>query len=211
MSGMAILMPLVLTMMIMSFLINFLTQPFLKSTQRWLEQSFFFQDFSFLFHQVLLSSLFSKALILLALTSLILLVGLLGKLFLVNLLFRLGDNLLYRLPFINKIYTACQDVVQSLFSSSSKKFSQVVLVPFPHPESLSLGLVTNESIRLDNCQQETDPLISVFIPGTPNPSVGFILMLKREQLLFVNMKVEEAMKFIISCGVFMPNFEIFQP
>lgn len=207
-SGLAILLPIVLTLMIVSFLINFLTQPFLESTQALLKQSSFLRH-SFIHHATFLA-LLSKMLILLILSGIILLIGVFGKLFLIDAFFRFGDYLLHQLPFVNKIYKACQDVVHSLFTSS-KKFSQVVFVPFPSPDSLCIGLVTHDSLKLRNCQQESEHLISVFIPGTPNPSVGFMLMFKRGQLLFANMKVDEAMKFIVSCGVVMPHFEILQP
>lgn len=204
-SGLAILLPIVLTIMIVNFLINFLTYPFLESTKTLLEHLPFFQHT----HQITFLNIASKVLILFCLVSFIFLIGLLGKLFFINSLFQLGDYLLHKLPLINKIYKSCQDVVQSLFSShSSKKFSQVVFVPFPHTNNLSLGLVTSESIQIENDNHPSDSFVSVFIPGTPNPSVGFMLMFKKEQLHFVNMKVDEAMKFIISCGVVMPDFEI---
>lgn len=210
-SGLAFLLPIILTIIIVDFLINFLTEPFLELTKSFLGQLQIFHHPLLLFHHSTLIIFFSKALILFILSGFVILIGLFGKLFLIDIFFRLGDYLFHKLPFINKIYKACQDVVHSLFSSSSKKFSQVVFVPFPNAKSLSLGLVANEAIQMDNCEQESEQLISIFIPGTPNPSVGFMLMFKREQLLFINMKVEEAMKFIVSCGIVMPDFEIVQP
>lgn len=207
-SGLAILAPILLTVMIVNFLINFFTSPFLASTEFLLEQVPFFQS-PFVFHQATLITLSSKILILLFLSSFIILIGFFGRNFLIDVL--CGNYLLQKLPFINKIYKTCQDVVHSLFSSSSEKFSQVVFVPFPNRNNLSIGLVTSNSIRLKNCQQEPENLFSVFIPGTPNPTVGFMLMFKEEDLLRVNIKVDEALKFIVSCGVVMPNFEIVQP
>lgn len=210
-SGLAILLPIILTVMIVNFLINFVTQPFLNSTQALLEKLIFPHHSFFLFNQTTFVILSSKFLVLVFLISFTILMGICGKYFLIDVLFRFGNYFLHKLPFINKIYKACQDVVHSIFSSSSKKFSQVVFVPFPSPDNLSLGLVTNDSIKIVNCQHESENLVSVFIPGTPNPSVGFMLMFKREQLLFVNMKVDEAMKFIVSCGIVMPNFKTLHP
>ncbi len=210
-SGLAILLPMIFTVMIVSFLINFLTQPFLEFTKALLSQMEFFHHPFLLFHSVTFLSLSSKTLILICLSGFIILIGLFGKLFVINGIFRLGDYFLHKLPFVNKIYKTCQDIVHSLFSPSSKKFSQVVFVPFPNSNNLSIGLITGDLIKLENCQQESEALVSVFIPGTPNPSVGFMLMFKRSQLLFVNMKVNEAMKFIVSCGIVMPDFEIIQP
>lgn len=210
-SGLVILLPIALTAVIINFFINFVTAPFLELTQNFLEHLSFFHHPFFLFHQATLINFSSKVLILFILSCFVILIGIVGKLFLVDFLIRLGDYFLHRLPFVNKIYKACKDVVHSLFSSSSKKFSQVVLVPFPHPDSLCLGLVANEALHVERGEEEREHLISVFIPGTPNPSVGFLLMFKREQILFVSMKVEEAMKFIVSCGIVMPPFDIIQP
>lgn len=210
-NGLALLLPVILTVMIVNFLINLVTQPFLNSTTALLEKLFFFQSSLPLFQQTAFLILSSKMLILIFLIGLTILIGIMGKLFLIDLFFRFGDYLFHKLPFVNRIYKACKDVVHSLFSSSSKKFSQVVFVPFPSPENLSIGLVTSASLKIENSDENHDHLISVFVPGTPNPSVGFLLMFKREQLLFVNMKVDEAMKFIVSCGIVMPDFEIHQP
>jgi len=206
-SGLIILLPIILTVMIVNFLINFLTHPFLESTTLFLEKLPFFHQSFFLFHLTSFIVFSSKLFILLMLCGFVLLMGLLGNLFLINLFFRFSDFIIHRLPFINKIYKACQEVVHNLFSSS-KQFSQVVFAPFPHTGSLSLGLVTNEAIILKNSEHGSEQFVSVFIPGTPNPSVGFMLLFKKEKLLFVNLKVEEAMKFIVSCGIVMPDFEI---
>lgn len=71
--------------------------------------------------------------------------------------------------------------------------------------------MTGHSIQIGGMHQEYGDLLSVFIPGTPNPSVGFLLLFKKEQLTFVNMKVDEAMKFIVSCGAVMPDFAVIKP
>ena len=197
-TGLATLLPLILTIMIVNFFINFLTKPFLEPAAAFLSQ------WSFFSHTWVLIP--SKAFILLILFAITVLIGFLGKLFLINYLFRFGDYLFHSLPLVNKIYKTCQDVVQTLFSSSSKSFSQVVLIPFPNSSNLSVGLVTNESINIQSDSQSIDVLVSVFVPGAINPSFGFLFLFKREQLTLVNMKVDEAMKFLVSCGVMHPNF-----
>lgn len=205
-TGLAILLPITFTLLIVSALINFLTQPFLHSTQMWLTDHLFQVPF-FWISPVTLNTFISKILILFCLMAFTLLIGLIGKLFLMNYFLRLGDSLFSHVPVVNKIYKACQDVVYSLFSSSSKSFSQVVLVPYPHAGHLTLGLVTQNRVRIG----EQMDLVPVFIPGTPNPTVGFILMFKKEQLFYVDMTVEAAMKCIVSCGVVVSDFTIVNP
>lgn len=201
-TGLVILLPLILTLLIISFFSNLLTTPFLNFTKFMLVP---------IFGEAAPVTLISKILILIFLFLFVLLIGFLGKLFLINTLFKLGDYFIHRLPFVNRIYKACQDVVHSLLSSNSKKFSQVVLIPFPYPNNLSVGLVTNEHFSVENAPQSCQKLIPVFIPGTPNPSVGFMLMFKKNQLVYVNMTVEEALKFIVSCGVVSSEFKIIPP
>jgi len=210
-SGLAILLPILFTCIIISILVDFLTAPFLESTRAFLDRfSFFHNLFPFLQTKTV-TILLSKALILILLSGFILLIGLCGKLFLIDTLFRLGDHLLRKLPLINKIYKASQDIVQSLFSSSSNKFSQVVLAPFPDANNLTVGFITAEAMILQKGKQGKEEVVSVFIPGTPNPSVGFMLLFKKKQLLLLNIKVDEAMKWVISCGVMTPDFEIIHP
>lgn len=209
-TGLAILLPIILTIMIVGFLINFLTKPFLEPTKALLAQFDFFQHPFLWWNEIAFVAVASKIAILFILIGFIFLIGVLGKLFLIDAFFRFGNYLLHRLPFVNKIYKACQDIVHTVFSSSSSTFSQVVLVPFPNQHSLSVGLVTSDAIHSEKIPG-MQHLVSVFVPGTPNPSVGFMLMLKREQLMLVNMKVDEAMKCIVSCGVVMPNFTIIKP
>ncbi len=205
-TGLVILLPVILTILVMTFLVNFLTRPFLGVTGNLV--TYFLSTHHLFLDHINIVLILSKLLILMGLFLFTLLIGFLGKLFLIDYLFKLGDALLHHVPFINKIYKACQDIVHSLFSSSSKSFSQVVFVPFPSPESLSVGLVTKESILIHSHPIQSSDLVPVFVPGTPNPSVGFLMMFQRKQLIFVDMKVDEAMKFVVSCGVVMPDFSL---
>jgi uncharacterized membrane protein len=209
-TGLIILLPIFLTFLIVNFLINFLTAPFLRLTETvlaplyFLHQPFFFLDASTV---VLIAC---KTLILLSLFGFVLLVGWLGHVFLMNYLFRIGSYLIYNLPVVNKIYKACQDVVDSLFSSSHS-FSQVVLVPFPYADRLSLGLMIQNHEQMEVKNRAGCILTPVFVPSLPNPSTGFILLFKKERVIAIDMKVEEAMKCVVSCGVVLSDFSIIQP
>lgn len=208
-SGLVILLPIVFTITMVQFIINFLTHPFLKFTKNLLKTDLFY--FSSILMDENFVTFFSQILILIFLFLIVIFIGIIGKLFLIDSLLGVGEYFLHKVPFINKIYKTCQDIVHSVFSSSSKKFTQVVFAPFPNTQNLCVGLVTGESIQLKNGLSKEREWVSVFIPGTPNPSVGFLLMFERHQLHFVDMKVEEAMKFIVSCGILMPDFATVQP
>lgn len=193
-TGLAILLPVVFTILIIGFLIRILTGPFMYLTQEALHSVGFITNESFL-------RLGSQTLILIFLLGVTLLIGFLGSQFFVRYLFKWADHLLHRIPLVNKIYKALQDIVQSLFHSDKPSFSQVVLVPFPNARSKSIGLVTRHD--LPEKTGTFSDVISVFVPGTPNPTMGFMLMYRRDQLVFLDITVEQAIKFVVSCGVIL--------
>lgn len=202
-AGLAIFLPILLTLMIVVFIINFLTHPFLETAEALIKQTGIFQGTLYLGKNSPWVTLLSKVLILLLLIAFTLLIGFLGKQFLLDSLFRLGDRFLKQIPYINKIYAASQEVVNSLFSSSSRSFSRVVYVPFPHQGKLSLGFVTCESVKIE-LNHKIQEFVSVFVPGTPNPT-GCLLLVRKEELQVANLKVDEAMRFIVSCGITLPG------
>ncbi|MGK5594713.1 MAG: DUF502 domain-containing protein [Parachlamydiaceae bacterium] len=202
-TGLAILLPVILTCMIMAFFLRLLTKPFLGLTQH-LFVVFAGQDHLIAAHPYLLQFL-SQILIAITLFAVIVLFGFAGQLVLAKLFFHLGDRLIQKIPIVNKIYKAIQDVIASFFNPNTPSFSQVVLVPFPNKNSLSVGFITREGLPTNHCKATS--LISVFVPGTPNPTMGFMLLFEKEQLIYTHLKVDEALKFIVSCGVILEKKE----
>ena len=199
-TGLAILLPAILTILFVAFIINFLTNPFLGIVQNLLTRYDLF-DTPFLFFsasQVLYFS--SKVFALAFLIGLTLLLGFIGRIVFFKYFFKMGDYVIHRIPIINKIYKAIQDVTHTIFKTDSKTFSKTVLVKFPHSKTYAIGLVSSESLPPESDEGLKD-LISIFVPGTPNPSMGFMLMYRKEQLIFLDTKVEDAFKFVISAGV----------
>jgi uncharacterized membrane protein len=188
-TGLIILLPLVVTLWIVGFLINFLTDPFLAQTKIIL--SYLLMD-----HELIVT-LVSEVLILLFIITFIILIGMGGELFFNQFLF---FSLFHKIPIVNKIYKVSCELVQILLSKSAKSFSEVVLAPYPDSHQLSMGFIT-ESLHLVDVQQQEMPLVSVFVPTAPNLTVGYLLLYKKEQLRPTQMKVDEAMKFVVSCGV----------
>jgi uncharacterized membrane protein len=109
------------------------------------------------------------------------------------------DHAIMRVPLMNKIYGTVKQVNAS-FSSNKSSFKQVVLVCFPHPGSRSVGFVTGEQQALG-----AETLISVFIPTTPNPTSGFLVLVPESDIIKLNMSVADGIKFIISLGAIAPD------
>ena len=198
-TGIVILLPVALTLAIVIFLFNLLTEPFVGIVKSILDHYSLFQS-GFLFLSAdQVQKMFSQIIILILLFFVTVSLGLIGRWFFFHYLVRLWDKMLAKIPFISGVYKACQDIIQTLFASSSNSFKQVVMVPFPAPGTYAIGLVTNEDIPGIN--KKTGSLTAVFVPTTPNPTSGFLMLFKEEDLVYLDMKVEVAMKYIISCGV----------
>lgn len=194
-AGLGILLPIVLTILIVSFLVNLLTKPFIGMAHSILN---YYGLLGMNTDQLVLIT--SKLLVLAALFILTILIGLLARIVFVHYFIRTGDYIIHKIPVVNKIYRAIKEVVSTLFDSTEQNFSQVVLVHFPHSKGLALGMVVKERLP-EGSDKAYEDLVSVFVPATPNPTMGFILLYKKEEIFFIDMKVEDALKCIVSCGV----------
>jgi uncharacterized membrane protein len=203
-TGLIILLPLVVTIMVITFLVNFLTQPFIGMVSSVLCHFHIINE-GFLFlspDQLIRYS--SQLIIILLLFFVTLGLGFVTRSFFIHSIFKLGDNIIHRIPIIKTVYKTTQDIINTLFASDKNSFKQVVLVPFPRDGIYVLGLVSRESPV--ECTRKTgEGLVSVLIPTTPNPTTGYLLMYKHEDLIFLEMKPEEAIKYIVSCGVIVPE------
>lgn len=200
-TGLFLLLPFALTLFIVSLIINLLTAPFQDIVSTILNY-YDVLDKPFLFlsgEQVLL--IFSKIFVLITLFGLVLLIGFLGHLLLLTSIIRLGELLIHRIPMVSAVYKATKEMTKTFFNHQTNAFSQVALVPFPNPEAYCIGLISQS--EQSNTTSET---MNVFIPTTPNPTIGYMLIFKSSELIFIDMKVDDAIKCIISCGMVCPEF-----
>ncbi len=203
-TGLVILLPLAVTIAIVVFIVNFLTGPFVNGASRFFDYyGWFGNGFLFLSSEQLIRYS-SKILILLILFGFTLMLGMITRWFFIRGFFHLGDRILHRIPLVNTVYKTTQDIIKTLFVSDKNSFKQVVLLEFPRPGVYALGLIARDSP--ESCSSQVGrKLISVLVPTTPNPTTGFLLMVKQEDLLYVDMKPEDAIKYIVSCGVIIPG------
>jgi uncharacterized membrane protein len=132
--------------------------------------------------------------------GLICLVGRYGRYYLGRKTLEWMDRFLMSLPLVNKIYGTVKQVNES-FSSNKSSFKQVVLVTFPHARSRTIGFVTGEQKGLD-----AENLISVFVPTTPNPTSGFLLLVPESEIIKLDISVADGIKFLISLGAISPDY-----
>lgn len=203
-TGLVILLPLTVTILVLGFLIRFLTQPFVGLVSSFLAQLHIVnKGFLFLSPEQVIKY-FSQFLILITLFLVTVFLGMITRWFFINALFRLGDKILHKIPIVNTVYKTTQEIIKTLFASDKNSFKQVVMAPFPGPGSFMLGLVSREGPP--ECSKAlNDELISVLVPTTPNPTTGFLLMFRKKDLIYLDMKPEDAVKCVVSCGVIHPG------
>lgn len=125
--------------------------------------------------------------------------SILGKQFLF-----LTERVVEKLPLVKLIYSGTKQIFDSFSKSSSEKFRRVVYVEFPHKNSYSIGFVTQD--RPDGwIDGHSDYRLAVFVPTTPNPTSGYLLFLRDEDTIPLNISVEEALKLVISGGLVRPT------
>ncbi|MFQ5704284.1 MAG: DUF502 domain-containing protein [Gemmatimonadales bacterium] len=113
------------------------------------------------------------------------------------------NHSLARFPLTGRVYSAISQIVQSVVGRKRKLFLRTVLIPYPTEGIWAVAFVTNESApQLSDVIGE--PCVNVFVPTTPNPTSGFMLMVPRKRTLAVNTSVEDAMKLVVSAGAVNP-------
>ena len=126
--------------------------------------------------------------------------------FLGRTLLKVGERILDNTPVVRSIYGAIKQIMETVMSTNSESFREVVLVEYPRKGVWVIGFVTGET-KGEVQTLNKDTLINVFIPTTPNPTSGFLLFLPKKDLIYMNMKVEDAVKMVISGGIVTPKIK----
>ena len=130
-------------------------------------------------------------------------VGGLSLSFLGKKILKLIDDLFKRIPFLRTIYSAILQMTET-FSKKDDDKKSVVLVEYPRKGVWAVGFATREN-KTEMSYKVNKKLINVFVPTTPNPTSGFLLMFPMEEIIYLNMSFEEASKFIVSAGTSSGN------
>ena len=125
-------------------------------------------------------------------------VGGLSLSFLGKKILKLIDDLFKRIPFLRTIYSAILQMTET-FSNSKNDKKSVVLIQYPRKGVWAVGFATKEN-KGEMAEKTNQKLISVFVPTTPNPTSGFLLMFPIDEVIYLDMTFEEASKFIVSAG-----------
>ncbi|ACB84785.1 DUF502 domain-containing protein [Natranaerobius thermophilus] len=115
----------------------------------------------------------------------------------------LMDLIFSRVPFVRNIYIAVKQLLDTFSQNSKTSFKKVVMVEYPRKGIYAMGFATGDA-KGEPQKRTSSNLLSIFIPTTPNPTSGMLIMVPKENVTFLDMSIEEGLKFVISGGVVAP-------
>ncbi|SMX35052.1 DUF502 domain-containing protein [Actibacterium lipolyticum] len=130
--------------------------------------------------------------------------GLIGRSFL-----SWAEGLVDRMPVVRSVYNGLKQLAETVLAQSESSFEQACLIEYPRKGIWAVAFVsTTTKGEVDRRIPREEPLISVFLPTTPNPTSGFLLFVPREEVILLDMSVEDAAKLVISAGLVYPNDKV---
>ncbi len=125
-------------------------------------------------------------------------------------LIRIGERIVNRMPVVRSIYSGLKQVFETLFQQSSQSFRQAVLVEWPRREIWTVAFVTADT-NGEIARRRGPDHVTIYVPTTPNPTSGYMMVLPRSDVIYLDMPVEEALKMVISMGVVSPVDPVAEP
>ncbi|MDJ0775492.1 MAG: DUF502 domain-containing protein [Mastigocoleus sp. MO_167.B18] len=134
----------------------------------------------------------------------ILLIGLMARNIVGRWLLDVGERILQAIPLAGQVYKTLKQLLETLLKDSKGKFSRVILVEYPRQGIWAIGFVT-AVISSDIQSKMKKPMLSVFIPTTPNPTTGWYAVVPEDEVVNLSISIEDAFKILVSGGIVAPN------
>jgi len=200
-AGLIILIPIILTIMLFTFLVNLFTSPFLNIVTSYLTR--FEQALPLLKNPALLTFV-SRIIIIIMLCIAIFLLGIVARWFFFRSLLNITNKILSKTPFVKTIYKSLKDIISSFVAQERKAFTKTIMISFPSPDSYCVGFESGEVPQ--ECQNKVDKKLKpVFLPTSPHPISGYFILVPEDKVYSIDMKNEDTVKFIVSCGLILPG------
>ena len=196
-TGLVFALPICITIFVINLLLNYIGTPISHILFGWLDiricNSF---GMKFLLNTI------SIAVVVL----LIIAIGMLSKFFLGKWAMRAIEKFIEHVPVVKNIYKTIKQIVETFGQNHKEVFSKTLLIEYPQKDSYALAFLTSETEG--EIQDRTgQTVVNVFVPTTPNPTSGFLLMIPKKKVTELDMSVADGMKLIISGGVVVPAYE----
>jgi len=194
-TGLLLVIPGVVTLWVLYFIISklnlLLLEPVMSIFQIWLPDRASVE-------------FFTKVAIFFILLGLLTLTGFAAKIILFRNIFGFGESVLYRVPMISTVYKGLKEMSSAFLTDQKSIFKKVVLIEYPKDGVYAIGFVTSET-RGEAQEKTKENVINVFVPTTPNPTSGMLVLVPQEDVISLDMSVADGMKMIISGGAVTPK------
>jgi uncharacterized membrane protein len=194
-TGVLVILPLGVTIIVINFLLDRIGTP---------ASNFFFWYLDPVWRDMPAVQFGLEVLSILVVLLLITLLGYGSKLFIGRLCLHSFERLLDRVPFINTVYRTAKQIVDTFSHQQKAVFQEVVLIEYPRKDCYVIGFLTSEA-KGEPQAATGEAIVNIFVPTTPNPTSGFLLMLPKTDITPLNMSIADGMKLIISGGAVVPN------
>lgn len=201
-TGLVLLLPAILTLLVIRFLFDLFTAPFVPLVSEllhWINQQLGIS----LPHGFVLfiSRIFAFILLIL----LIFVLGLIARKFFFRNLLNVTHKILSRIPIVKTVYQVSRDVFSALFSTDGKKaFKRPVLFPFPSKATFAVGFEAGD-VTEEIQRKVPTAVTTIFAPTVPHPISGFLFIVPKDDVHPLDMNNEEALKYLVSCGLIHPE------
>lgn len=189
-AGLLVWVPLVITVVVIRALVGFMDQSMLLLPKEWRPEA--------------LLGFPIPGLGLVLTVTVVILTGLLAANLFGRRVVAAWESLLARIPLVRSIYAAVKQVAETIFAANGEAFRKVLLIEYPRRGIWTLAFQTGTATGEIQRRTEAE-VITVFVPTTPNPTSGFIMMIPRNEVMELDMSVEDALKLVVSLGVVAPR------
>ncbi|NQT95433.1 MAG: DUF502 domain-containing protein [Candidatus Omnitrophica bacterium] len=194
-AGIVVILPITITIFVIRFLVIKLNKVMLNPVVLWLSPHILEEE----------QGLFlAKTIVFLAAIFIVVLIGLMTRVLIIRRTFSFFEKLLYKLPMVNKMYGAIKEISNAFLGKRKSGFKRVVLVEYPRKGIFTIGFVTSEAKSSLQESAGQDGLINIYVPTTPNPTSGMLVLFDKKDAIPLDLSVEEALKVVISAGTITP-------
>lgn len=190
-SGLLVWLPIWVTILVINFLLTLLNSILLLLPKEYQPDALLGVHIPFIGVFIILIVIFSTG---------ILAANILGRQFI-----GVWDAMINRIPLVRTIHAGVKQVLQTLFTPGGQSFRKVFLVEYPRPEMWTIAFQTGDPSEEVAKVLPGEAMVSLFVPTTPNPTSGFLLMVERRKVIELKMSVDQALKIVLSLGVMQPN------
>jgi uncharacterized membrane protein len=190
MSGLLVWLPILATVLVIRFILDLMDRTELLLPLSWRPQALF---------GINVPGFGAVVAVLLLLAT-----GMLVSNFIGRTVMNFWEEVLNRIPFVRAVYGGVKSFSTTIFSNKGNSFKKVLLIRYPSDDVWSIGFQTAEDIAVINIHLD-EPHVCVFIPTTPNPTSGFIVLVARSRVIELEMSVDAALKMIVTLGVVVPT------